>query len=121
MAATEKHIPGEHSGSESPIDDKEAAAHVEQIHTNERVPGHAGYYEKDGLRTYGDDEDHDHEPPVRPFCVPFIFQFLTIVADDVPQSYVLGSDGISVDWVTGPCLHPRRLSALHIRRYRWCR
>ena len=35
---------------------------LEQIHTNERVPGHSNYYEKDGLRTYGDDEDHDHEP-----------------------------------------------------------
>ena len=39
-------------------------SHVEQIHTNEKVPGHPGYYEKDGLRTYGDDEDHDHEPKV---------------------------------------------------------
>ena len=37
-------------------------AHVEQVHTNERVPGHANYYEKNGLRTYGDDADHDHEP-----------------------------------------------------------
>lgn len=37
-------------------------AHVEAIHTNERVPGHDNYYEKDGLRTYGDDADHDHEP-----------------------------------------------------------
>jgi hypothetical protein len=36
--------------------------HVEQIHTNERVPGHENYYEKNGLRTYGDDADHDHEP-----------------------------------------------------------
>ena len=35
---------------------------VEQIHTNERVPGHSNYYEKDGLRTYGDDQDHEHEP-----------------------------------------------------------
>jgi hypothetical protein len=35
-----------------------------QVHTNEVVPGHANYYEKDGLRTYGDDEDHDHEPPM---------------------------------------------------------
>lgn len=35
-----------------------------QVHTNEVVPGHANYYEKDGLRTYGDDEDHDHEPPL---------------------------------------------------------
>lgn len=46
--------------------DKEIGTHVEAIHTNERVPGHPGYYEKGGLRTYGDDEDHDHEPPVRP-------------------------------------------------------
>ena len=38
--------------------------HVEQVHTNERVPGHSNYYEKDGLRTYGDGEDHDHEPPM---------------------------------------------------------
>jgi hypothetical protein len=38
------------------------AAHL--VHTNEVVPGHANYYEKDGLRTYGDDEDHDHEPPM---------------------------------------------------------
>lgn len=30
--------------------------HVERIRTNERVPGHTNYYEKDGLRTYGDDE-----------------------------------------------------------------
>ncbi|KAI9737876.1 MAG: hypothetical protein M1834_009246 [Cirrosporium novae-zelandiae] len=35
---------------------------VEQVQTNERIPGHENYYEKDGLRTYGDDEDHDHEP-----------------------------------------------------------
>ena len=38
--------------------------HMDVVHTNERVPGHPNYYEKDGLRTYGDDEDHDHEPPV---------------------------------------------------------
>ncbi|KAJ4504128.1 hypothetical protein HRR83_008631 [Exophiala dermatitidis] len=48
----------------SPVIDKEITAHIEQVHTNERVPGHPGYYEKDGLRTYGDDEDHDHEPPM---------------------------------------------------------
>ena len=58
-----------HSGSTSsvstPVDDeKKMGAQVEVIHTNERVPGHSAYYEKDGLRTYGDDEDHDHEPPV---------------------------------------------------------
>lgn len=39
-------------------------AQVEPVHTNERVPGHDHYYEKNGLRTYGDEEDHDHEPPM---------------------------------------------------------
>jgi hypothetical protein len=49
----------EHSPTTKPTSD-----YVEQIHTNERVPGHTNYYEKDGLRTYGDGEDHDHEPPL---------------------------------------------------------
>ena len=38
--------------------------HLEHIATHDRVPGHENYYEKDGLRTYGDGEDHDHEPPM---------------------------------------------------------
>lgn len=45
-------------------------ATVEAVHTNERIPGH-NYYEKNGLRTYGDNEDHDHEPAVR---IPNILQ-----------------------------------------------
>jgi hypothetical protein len=49
----------EHSPPTKPTSD-----HMEQIHTNERVPGHTNYYEKEGLRTYGDGEDHDHEPPM---------------------------------------------------------
>ena len=56
------------NGSESPtsLTEKEAElTHVDRIKTRERVPGHTNYYEKDGLRTYGDEEDHDHEPPVR--------------------------------------------------------
>lgn len=41
------------------IDEKPVgASHIEQIE------GHPGLYEKDGLRIYGDGEDHDHEPPV---------------------------------------------------------
>lgn len=40
------------------------AQHLEAIRTVSKVPGNPNYYEKDGLRTYGDDEDHDHEPPV---------------------------------------------------------
>lgn len=56
------------SGSISPVEDGPEklgpVSHVEQVKSNERVPGHPNYYEKDGLRTYGDEEDHDHEPPV---------------------------------------------------------
>ncbi|KAH8684839.1 MFS multidrug transporter-like protein [Tricladium varicosporioides] len=37
---------------------------LEVIRTISQVPGNSHYYEKDGLRTYGDDEDHDHEPPM---------------------------------------------------------
>ena len=40
--------------------------HLENVKTSERVPGHPGYYEQGGLRTYGDGLDHDHEPPVCP-------------------------------------------------------
>jgi hypothetical protein len=36
--------------------------HIEHIVTHDRVPGHENYYEKDGLRTYGDGEDHDAAP-----------------------------------------------------------
>lgn len=48
--------------------DKQAAPtnseHLEVIRTVSRVPGNDHYYEKDGLRTYGDNEDHEHEPPM---------------------------------------------------------
>lgn len=52
------------SPSSTPAEPKTAGAteHIEQVHTNERVPGHENYYEKNGLRTYGDDADHDHAP-----------------------------------------------------------
>lgn len=45
---------------------------IEHVKTIERVPGHPGYYEKGGLRTYGDDEDHDHEPPVCSHSARFV-------------------------------------------------
>jgi hypothetical protein len=48
----------------SPTTSKPALNHVEQVHTNELVPGHNNYYEKDGLRTAGDGEDHEAEPPM---------------------------------------------------------
>ena len=59
------------SGSEDsttpPDGEKGLTSTIENVQPNERVPGHPDYYEKDGLRTYGDDQDHDHEPPVRVF------------------------------------------------------
>ena len=51
--------------SRSPVEEKAVGSQMETIHTNERIPGHPAYYEKDGLRTYGDNEDRDHEPRVR--------------------------------------------------------
>jgi len=59
-----------HEMTESPTGsvDKEVGAtdgqHIEVIRTISRVPGNDHYYEKNGLRTYGDGEDHDHEPPM---------------------------------------------------------
>lgn len=38
--------------------------HVERVETNDRVPIHDNKYGDDKFRTYGDGEDHDHEPPV---------------------------------------------------------
>lgn len=61
------HEPSE--ASASPLNDKddtpqEETSHIENIRTISRVPGNDHYHEKNGLRTYGDDEDHNHEPPV---------------------------------------------------------
>ena len=42
---------------------KNKPQHLETIRTISRVPN-PHYYEKNGLRTYGDEEDHEHEPPV---------------------------------------------------------
>ncbi len=62
---TTVHVASSSDTPPSPTDEKGIiGSYVEPVHTNEKVPGHPGYYEKDGLRTYGDDEDHDHEPPV---------------------------------------------------------
>lgn len=52
------------SGEVGPSPTEKTGMPLDVVHTNEIVPGHPNYYEKDGLRTYGDDEDHDHEPPV---------------------------------------------------------
>ena len=40
------------------ISEAEHQAELERIHTFERVGTHAAYYEKGGLRTEGDGQDH---------------------------------------------------------------
>lgn len=45
-------------GSNGSPHDKDRQEELETIHTNERVGSHTNYYEKDGLRTEGDGEDH---------------------------------------------------------------
>lgn len=52
------------SESNTPPNEKVEATHLDNIRTISRVPGNDNYYEKDGLRTYGDGEDHDHVQPM---------------------------------------------------------
>ncbi|KAF7861421.1 hypothetical protein EAF04_007986 [Stromatinia cepivora] len=58
------------SGSSDAMDPEK----VECVATQGEVPGHNNYYEKNGLRTYGDDEDHDHEPKMS------LRRFMSLVA-----------------------------------------
>lgn len=61
------------SGSTGPDHEKPLhVEHVDRIATHDRVPGHENYYEKNGLRTYGDGEDHDIEPTVCPIKGCFV-------------------------------------------------
>lgn len=39
-------------------------SHIEEVHTNERVPDHANYHEKNGSPAYGNEADHDHPKPM---------------------------------------------------------
>ncbi|TVY93015.1 putative MFS-type transporter [Lachnellula willkommii] len=45
-------------------DEQQEVKQMEKIAIHDQVPGHDNYYEKNGLRTYGDGENHDHEPPM---------------------------------------------------------
>lgn len=44
--------------STNEMTEKEKQEELETIHTNERVGSHENYYEKGGLRTEGDGQDH---------------------------------------------------------------
>lgn len=54
-----KSTPNSASEDEKP---SQYAEHIDTVESHDRVPGNSHYIEKDGLRTYGDDEDHDVEP-----------------------------------------------------------
>lgn len=53
MAAhdTSSNVPIDPPGSKKGVQE-----HIERVTTREQVPGHDNYYEKNGLRTYGDNE-----------------------------------------------------------------
>ena len=103
----------------TPIDDEKHAAgiQVEKVPSNEIVPGHPGYYEKDGLRTYGDDEDHDHEPPVL-----IVWQCGLNHVTNVNLSVVLEPDhvidchGVLMDRLSNSSIHLRCYPPVHLSR-----
>jgi hypothetical protein len=90
--------------STPPSEKHPTAEHAERIATHDRVPGHENYYEKDGLRTYGDGEDHDHEPPVRSENSRLLDRAY-IVPDVLPPYHGLDSHGIYLDWIANSRLH----------------
>lgn len=78
-ATGQQYNPPSGSGSNSPSEDGkyyENGKHNEPSHTHDpenpiepirtisRVPGNPNYYEKNGLRTYGDGQEHEVEPPM---------------------------------------------------------
>jgi hypothetical protein len=91
--------------SASAVDEKPLyAEQVERIASHDRVPGHENYHEKNGLRTYGDGEDHDHEPPVS--STTAILSTVTYTFAAVLQKiYVFDGNGFSLDWIADSCLY----------------
>jgi len=87
----------EHSSSEPKESDGEKPT-VELVHTISKVPGNTHYYEKDGLRTYGDDMDHDHEPPVSSPLFMICSSTDTEIDDHAPFD-VLDRNGFPLYWI----------------------
>lgn len=106
----------------SPSASKPAFNHIEQIHTNEQVPGHTNYYEKDGLRTAGDGEDHDAEQPMNfkrlMALVAMAFRAYSPSQTTDTQRSSLANIKNSMDRQPNPRLPLRRRPPLHLRRHR---
>jgi hypothetical protein len=68
-------------------------------------------FDLDGLRTYGDDEDHDHEPPVCTSLMnhggPCIQATDIEVTANIQTGHESGSHGFLVDWKPDPSLSIR--------------
>lgn len=79
---------------------------LQAIHTNERVPGQSNYFEKDGLRTYGDDEDHEHEPRVH-YTLAYLLLRLMRGVDVFQENHVADCYGLPLDWLPDSRLHLR--------------
>jgi len=60
MGSSEGSFEGQNGG----VEYKGGNEQLETIRTVSRVPGNPNYYEKEGVRTYGDGMDHEHEPKV---------------------------------------------------------
>ena len=95
---------------------KPAATALENVATNERVPGHHdAYYEKGGLRTYGDDMDHDHEPPVGLSIIYHSTTEAYTSTVDIQTLHVLGCHGLSLGGFPDPFVYLRRHPSLDLR------
>lgn len=97
------------SSSETSPAGEKSSNKLQTVHTNEHVPGERHYFEKDGLRTYEDDEDHEHEPAVRGIFAYLLLR-LTREVDVLQEDHVAGRYGLPLDWLADPCLHLRWLS-----------
>lgn len=79
-------------------------SHVEML--GDRPP----YYGEKGLRTDGDDENHEVEPPVSSHplrCIPLLPPHRLSITDVFSSDYELGSNGISMDRQSDSSLHLR--------------
>lgn len=93
-----------------PKETEDKGKHVEVLGDGRTGSDPPGDHGEKGLRTYGDDENHDIEPPVSSRCSMVYFSchlhMLTVV--DVLQSdHELDSNGFSLDWQSDSSVYLR--------------
>jgi hypothetical protein len=86
------------------VDEKGISSKYNETTTTSESPlDHEDNHEKNGLRIYGDDEDHDIEPKVYP-TFPSHSSSLTSLTDVLQAHDVLGRHGLPLDWISNSCL-----------------